>query len=146
MSDDTPPSPTPRGIAGGPPRVVFYDPIPGGWDYDLERSVLDPAGVDLVIPSDPHEAETLIEDADVVVVTSIARLGADQIGRLTGPAGILCYSIGMNQVDHDAAAARGIPVTNVPAYCADEVAEHTIADIVSLLRGISPLDAQVREG
>lgn len=87
MSAQTPPSPAHRGIAGGPPRVVFYDPIPGGWDYDLERSVLDPAGVELVIPSDPTEAEHLIEDADIVIATSIARLGADQIARLKGPAG-----------------------------------------------------------
>jgi D-3-phosphoglycerate dehydrogenase len=139
MSAETPPSPSPRGIAGGAPRVVFYDPIPGGWDYDLERSVLDPAGVDLVIPSDPHEAETLIEDADVIVVTSIAKLGADQIARAKGPAGILCYSIGMNQVDHDAAAARGIPVTNVPAYCSDEVADHGMTLLLALWRHLVPI-------
>lgn len=139
MSATTPPSPSPRGIAGGAPRVVFYDPIPGGWDYDLERSILDPAGVELVIPSDPTEAETLIEDADVIVVTSIAKLGAEQIARVKGPAGILCYSIGMNQVDHDAAAARGIPVTNVPAYCSDEVADHGVTLLLALWRHLVPI-------
>ncbi len=139
MSDDQPSSPIARGIAGGAPRVVFYDPIPGGWDYDLERSVLDPAGVELVIPPDPAQAETLIEDADVVIVTSIARLGRDQIDRLRRPAGILCYSIGMNQVDHDAAAARGIPVTNVPGYCSDEVADHGMTLLLSLWRHLVPV-------
>jgi len=127
------------GIAGGPPRVVFYDPIPGGWDYDLERSVLSPAGVELVIPADPTEAERLIEDADIVIVTSIARLGAESIARLKGPAGILCYSIGMNQVDGEAAAARGIPVTNVPAYCSDEVADHGMTLLLSLWRHLVPI-------
>lgn len=137
-----PPSPQPgiaRGIAGGRPRVVFFDPIPGAWDYALERSVLDPAGVELVIPSDPAEAERLIEDADVVIATSVARLDAARIARLRDPAGILCYSIGMNQVDHAAAAARGIPVTNVPGYCSDEVADHALTLLLALWRHLVPI-------
>ncbi|MFN8620062.1 MAG: hypothetical protein U0869_04835 [Chloroflexota bacterium] len=54
----------------------------------------------------------------------MARLQAPSIERLKGPAGI-CYSIGMNQVDHDTAAAGSIPVTNVPGYCSDELADHS---------------------
>jgi D-3-phosphoglycerate dehydrogenase len=127
------------GIAGGAPRVVFYDPIPGEWGYDLERSVLDPHGVELVIPADAHEAERLIEDADVVIATSIAKLGPDAIARLKDPAGILCYSIGMNQVDAEAAAARGIPVVNVPGYCSDEVADHGMTLLLSLWRHLVPI-------
>ncbi|MFN8621495.1 MAG: NAD(P)-dependent oxidoreductase [Chloroflexota bacterium] len=127
------------GIAGGAPRVVFYDPIPGDWSYDLERSVLDPFGVELVIPPDPTAAEDAIVDADVVIVTSVARLQAPSIERLKGPAGILCYSIGMNQVDHDTAAARGIPVTNVPGYCSDEVADHGMTLLLALYRHLVPI-------
>ena len=129
------------GIAGGAPRVVFYDPIRGDWSHDIERSILGPAGVDLVIPEDDAAAETAIVDADVVVVTGVGRLGAASIARLRDPAGLLCYSIGMNQVDGEAAAARGIPVRNVAGYCADEVADHALALLLSLWRHVVPIAA-----
>lgn len=127
------------GIAGGPPRVVFYDPIPGDWSYALERSILDPLGVELQVPADAAESERLIVDADVVIVTGIGRLGAESIGRLRDPAGLLCYSIGMNQVDGAAAAARGIPVRNVAGYCADEVADHALTLLLATWRHLVPL-------
>lgn len=127
------------GIAGGPPRVVFYDPIPGDWSYALERSILDPLGVELQVPADAADAERLIVDADVVIVTGIGRLGAESIGRLRDPAGLLCYSIGMNQVDGAAAAARGIPVRNVAGYCADEVADHALTLLLATWRHLVPL-------
>ncbi|MFO1540612.1 MAG: NAD(P)-dependent oxidoreductase [Chloroflexota bacterium] len=135
----------PSGIAGGRPRVVFFDPIPAPWAYDLERSVLEPAGVELVIPEDAAAAERLIVDADVVIATSVARLDGERIARLRDPAGILCYSIGMNQVDHAAAEARGIPVTNVPGYCSDEVADHALTLLLALWRHLVPIVDLVEE-
>jgi D-3-phosphoglycerate dehydrogenase len=35
--------------------------------------------------------------------------------------------VGVDNVDLEAAQARGIPVCNVPSYCAGEVADHTLA-------------------
>lgn len=121
------------------PRVVFYDPIRPDWSYDIERSVFEPEGVELVIPADDAEAERSIEDADVVVVTGIGRLGAAQIGRLRNAVGLLCYSIGMNQVDGASAAAAGIPVRNVPGYCADEVADHALTLLLAGWRRLIPI-------
>jgi D-3-phosphoglycerate dehydrogenase len=46
----------------------------------------------------------------------------------------------------DVATERGIPVTNVPSYCADEVAEHVIALIFALVRGLHRYDRTVRDG
>lgn len=132
------------GVARRPPRVVFYDPIPGPWAYDIERSVFDPLGIELLVPGDSDEAERLIVDADVVIVTGIGRLGADAIGRLDDPAGLLCYSIGMNQVDGAAAAARGIPVRNVAGYCADEVADHALTLLLATWRHLVPLVDRMR--
>ena len=37
------------------------------------------------------------------------------------------YGVGTDNIAVDAAARRGIPVTNVPVYCTDEVAEHVLA-------------------
>ena len=52
-------------------KVVIYDPISWElpeWSYEPERSILEPRGVELVVPSDPAEAERAIVDADVVIV------------------------------------------------------------------------------
>ncbi len=125
--------------AVGVPRVVFYDPIRSDWSYAIERSVLEPEGVELVIPADDAAAEQLIEDADVVIVTGIGRLGATQIGRLRNAVGLLCYSIGMDQVDADAAESAGIPVRNVPGYCADEVADHALTLLLAAWRRLIPI-------
>jgi D-3-phosphoglycerate dehydrogenase len=126
-------------VIAGPPRVVFYDPIPGDWSYAIERSVLDPLGVELVVPDDEAEAERAVEDADVVIVTGVRRLGAEAIARLRRPAGLLCYSIGMDQVDAAAARERGIPVRNVPGYCTDEVADHALTLLLAAWRHLVPL-------
>lgn len=74
-----------------------------------------PHGVELIIPVDDAEGDTVIEDADVVIVAGVRRMGAAQIQRLRRAVGLQCYSVGMNQVDAAAAAKAGIPVRNVLA-------------------------------
>jgi D-3-phosphoglycerate dehydrogenase len=44
------------------------------------------------------------------------------------------------------ATRLGIPVTNVPAYCVDEVAEHALAFMLELARKVYLYNAAVREG
>ena len=47
---------------------------------------------------------------------------------------------------HTGATRRGIPVTNVPAYCLDEVAEHTLALLLACARKVCRYDSAVRAG
>jgi D-3-phosphoglycerate dehydrogenase len=56
------------------------------------------------------------------------------------------YGIGVDTIDMPEATVRGILVTNVPDYCIDEVSDHALALILSLARGVVPLDRAVREG
>jgi D-3-phosphoglycerate dehydrogenase / 2-oxoglutarate reductase len=122
------------------PRVVVLDPITDvPWDYDLERAVLGPAGVDLVIPSDDDEGEAAARAADVVIVSGLRRLDAPLIRELHRSVGILCYSVGMDKVDAQAAAEAGIPVRNVPGYCTDEVADHALALLLAAWRRVPGL-------
>ena len=59
---------------------------------------------------------------------------------------IVRYGIGVNNVDLDAARDRGIPVCNVPDYCIDEVADHTLAFILAATRQVVANCTQVRSG
>lgn len=59
---------------------------------------------------------------------------------------VVVTSMGWDHVDAGTARARGVAVIGVEPYCVDEVAEHTVALIVDLLRGVTRLDATVRAG
>ncbi len=120
------------------PLVVVFDPIPGDWSFEPERSILGARGVDLVVPESRGEADEAIRCADVVVVTGIRRLDAERVASLQDPAGILCYSIGMDKVDPSAGEA-GISVRNVPDYCTDEVSDHALALLLAAGRRLVPI-------
>ena len=53
---------------------------------------------------------------------------------------------GYNVVDLQAAAERGIPVTNVPAYSTDAVAQHVFALLLELTNRVGHHNAAVQEG
>ena len=59
---------------------------------------------------------------------------------------IVRYGIGVDNVDLEAARARGIPVSNIPDYCIDEVADHTLAFILGLTRQVVTHTADLRAG
>lgn len=54
--------------------------------------------------------------------------------------------IGIDMVDVVAATERGVAVANTPDYCVEEVAAHTLAMAMWLLRGLGRYDAAVRRG
>ncbi|MDD6351051.1 MAG: C-terminal binding protein [Lachnospiraceae bacterium] len=59
---------------------------------------------------------------------------------------ISLQSVGYNNIDIEAANKYGVCVTNVPGYCADEVAEHTIGLMLDLARSITFFDRTVQNG
>ena len=59
---------------------------------------------------------------------------------------IVRFGIGVDNVDLKAARNKGIPVCNVPDYCIDEVADHTLAFILATTRQVVPNCLHVREG
>ena len=59
---------------------------------------------------------------------------------------VVRYGVGVDNVDVEAAAARGVWVANVPDYGRDEVADHTLALALSVLRGVVVLDRAVHAG
>jgi D-3-phosphoglycerate dehydrogenase len=46
------------------------------------------------------------------------------------------YGVGVDNIDLEAARAAGIPVCNVPDYCVDEVADHTLALLLATTRQV----------
>ena len=57
-----------------------------------------------------------------------------------------CFCIGTNQVDLDAALARGIPVFNAPYSNTRSVAELVLAEAILLMRGVPEKNAKAHRG
>ena len=122
----------------GAPRVLVLDPH---WDAGgLERALEE---LDVRV-----ERAERAEGDDVVAlaVTDGQTVGPAELARLPRLRAVATCSTGYDHLDVDALAAAGVWATNVAGYCTEEVAEHTLALIAGLLRGVAALDAEVRAG
>ena len=114
---------------------------------DIEADILEPLGcrVDEAQCRSVDEVIALVEDADYVI-TQFSPVDARAIGRMRKAQVIVRYGIGVDNVDIDAAREAGIPVCNVPDFCIDEVADHTIGLILSATRRIPSHALKVHSG
>jgi D-3-phosphoglycerate dehydrogenase len=114
---------------------------------DTENAVLTPLGHTVVGRrcKTPEELTELVADADAVL-TQFAPVNAAVIAAMSRAKVIVRYGIGVDNVDLEAAKARGIPVCNIPDYCIDEVADHTLALILALTRQVVPTCTHLRGG
>ena len=114
---------------------------------DIERAVLDGVGARVVEPrsNDEDELIELARDAEGIL-TCFAPVGARAIESAPDLRVVGRFGIGVDNIDVEAATRRGIPVTNVPVYCLDEVAEHVLALMLSLRRRTLVFDRAAREG
>lgn len=121
-----------------PGRVLVTDP----WiDLELAREALGPAGVTVEATRD------LAGDDVVALLVGIdLPIGRNELARMPSLRAVATCSTGYDHIDIEAMSAAGVWVCHAGDYCADEVAEHTIAFAVALLRGVVPLDRQVRAG
>ena len=105
------------------------------------------AGVDLVVAACRSSAEVAAagREADALLV-NMAKVDSAAIESLVRCRVISRYGIGLDNIDLDAAARRGIEVANVPGYCDNEVAEHALGLILSCARAIPRRDRAIREG
>ncbi len=117
-------------------------------DLSLEEAVLRPAGVEIVSFKEkrsPAELAELVRDADAVIA-QFAPVNAEVVAAMAKAKAIVRYGIGFDNVDCAAARERGIPVCNIPDYCIDEVADHTLAFILAITRQVVPNALHLREG
>ena len=130
-----------------PHRVLITDhPWPG---LDVERGVL--AGCEVVAAGAADEATLVREAADCDAIgaswapVTAAVLGAAGANR--GGLKVLArFGTGTDNFDVDAATRLRVPVTRVPDYCVGEVADHTLALLLSIWRDVPDSAAAVRAG
>ncbi|MGQ9368157.1 2-hydroxyacid dehydrogenase [Azospirillum sp. ST 5-10] len=99
---------------------------------------------------EPLSQEQLVEaarDADVLVPTVTDRIDAAVI-EAAGPnlRLIASFGTGVDHIDHKAARARGITVTNTPGVLTEDTADMTMALILGVARRITEGERLVRSG
>jgi D-3-phosphoglycerate dehydrogenase len=126
-------------------RVVITDCDHGS--IDIELAVFRAAGHEVVLERCKTEQETIAatDRADALLaqyapITDAVMEAAPRL-RVIGR-----YGVSLDTVDRPAAAARGIRVVNVPDYCVGEVADHAIALMLAMTRGIVGYDRAIHDG
>ena len=108
------------------------------------------AGYDLV-HTPPYADGTVIADllretGAVAIVSRMGRLDAAVMDAGPGLRAISKHGVGVDNIDLDAAGARGIPVLVATGANAVSVAEHAVALMLTCAKRILPLDAGLRAG
>jgi D-3-phosphoglycerate dehydrogenase len=126
-------------------KVVLTDYV---WEsLDVEKKTLE--GLADLVPlqtKKPDEFVAQAADCDALLNTYAGPITAEVMSNMPKCKIIARYGIGVDTIDLDAATAAGIIVTNNPTYCIEEVAEHTMALLLSAARKIAFYDRQVRSG
>ena len=126
-------------------KVVLTDYV---WDsLEVEKNTLAGlAALTALQTKTPDQFIAEAADCDALLNTYAGPITADTMSKMPKCKIIARYGIGVDTIDLDAATAAGIIVTNNPTYCIEEVAEHTMALLLSAARKITFYDRQVRAG
>ena len=102
--------------------------------YDIERDMLAQIGAELQVCQCVTEEDIIREcsDADAILL-DMAPMSGKAINALAHCKIINRYGVGYDNVDLNACTAKGIQVTNVPDYCAEDVSDHALALMLILL-------------
>ena len=120
-----------------------------GDDARFEREVAESVGVEVTVASCRDEddvADALELHRPDVLLVQFAPVGRRALASAHGLGGIVRYGVGVDNIDLMAATERGIPVARIPDYCLDEVADHTLALVLAVERGIVALARDVEAG
>jgi D-3-phosphoglycerate dehydrogenase len=128
-----------------PPKVVVTDHTFAS--VGVEQELIEEAGGCLEVATCKTEDDVIAaaRDADVLLV-QWAPITERVLGSLQKCKAVVRYGIGYDNVDSAAAKRLGIPVANIPDYCIDEVADHTLALAISLGRQLNSTHERLRMG
>ncbi len=80
--------------------------------------------------------DALCAEADALMTLRMA-VPADQLARFPKLRAVVRMGVGYDRVDRAECARRGITVCNIPDYGTEEVADHAIALVLALRRGLA---------
>lgn len=124
-------------------RVVLADPFA---DPDVVRTALGDSLEDTDVRLERADAVPHGPGIVALLIGPEVPMTAEDLALLPDLRVIAVTSAGHDHVPVEAARAAGVWVTSSAGYCTEEVADHTLALGLGLLRGIVDLDRDVRRG
>ena len=124
--------------------VITSNVFPG---LEVEQEVLAPLNVELVKRPCQNQDQLIDagKDAAALIIGNVP-INAGVLSHFPRCLAIVKPSVGVDNIDIDAATAAGICVANVPDYGTDEVATHAMALLLNALRYVDAVAADVRAG
>ena len=121
---------------------------PGYRDYETETAIFAPLGAKVVPVAADEDTLTAVGALDPAGILVRERLvTAEAMDKAPSLKVIARYGIGVDNIDLEAAKARGIKVANVPGYGAEhEVSDHALALYLTLQRRLVARDRALRDG
>ncbi len=93
---------------------------------------------------DAGERRAAFADATVVVAQGHS-IGETDFAAAPNLQAVCCWSDGVDTVDLDAATRHGVPVSNVPDLCIDEVADHALMLLLACYRRLGYAYRQIHQ-
>jgi D-3-phosphoglycerate dehydrogenase len=124
--------------------AVTDSPFP---NLDSARATVAKIGGEIVQAKSgtPEAILEVARNADAIL-TTYAKVTTEVVSALTQCKIIARFGIGVDNVDIDMATKKGIVVTKVPDYCIDEVSDHAMALLLSIVRKIPYSNKLVQGG
>jgi D-3-phosphoglycerate dehydrogenase / 2-oxoglutarate reductase len=113
-------------------------------DLGPERAALATVGAELLRLDELQDSQ--VDDVVGLLTEGIISVSGDDLRRYPNLKIVSELSTGYDAVDLDAARELGVAVTNVAGYCTEEVADHTLALALWLIRRLESLSRQAVEG
>ncbi len=119
----------------------------GYTDGSIEKSLIEGAGAEYLLIDDESEKGIIQagQDASVLIV-ALTEVSANIISNLPNLKLIVRAGIGVDNIDLEVARENEIRVCNLPNYCSDEVADHTVALMLAVRRKLFEQTNDIREG
>ncbi len=116
-------------------------------DYTLEQEIIEKAGGRILFAHCKSEDDIIHQCGDAhALLLRQTPIGERAFKRLNGLRIVARYGVGYDNIDIQSATRHAVVVTIVPDYCTCEVADHTIALLMSAIRRIPFRDRFVRSG
>jgi len=119
-------------------------------DYEIEKKAIYEKFPDCEIKFSSEDYKEDLDKfgykADAIICQISVDMQKETLDKLENCKVISVYGVGYDRVDVQAAKEKGIYVTNVPGYCAEDVSDYVIAALYRHNKQLSSYNADIKNG
>jgi D-3-phosphoglycerate dehydrogenase / 2-oxoglutarate reductase len=134
-------------LVSGSNRILITDSDLG--TPSIELDIFRRSGFELVerqCRTESDVIDAISETRPIGLLVQYAPISSTVVHNAGPVRAIARYGVGLDTIDVDAASAAGIKVISVPDYATDEVADHTVALVLMLVRQLRRWTEATRDG